>query len=161
MNKSTGEICDLSCNRIGWNFIDENKGLLSEIVRIEKLKVLDLSQNEIDDIGVETLAKICGAVDGRIPSEIPLKELKLCHNQLTSKSYLALQPFFRHLNGLDLSENPLSDAFIRDLVLSDPDPEIPFTLKTLTLNNCGLTPRTPNLLKENLALFPFLPTLNI
>jgi hypothetical protein len=51
-----GEIMDISQNKIGCLFIEENKSLIGEVVRLEKLRILDLSFNLIDDKGVAILS---------------------------------------------------------------------------------------------------------
>ena len=49
-------VCDLSNNWIDLAFIEGNKVLMGEIVRLEHIKVLDLSYNLIDDKALELLA---------------------------------------------------------------------------------------------------------
>ena len=137
---------DISQNKIGHQFILENKGLLGEMVKLVKLRILDLSFNVIDDKGVTLLSQICGAIEGLIPKDLHLKELRLRHNRLTNASHLGLSLFFQHLDVLDLSENPLTDSFIRDLFISLPSDTITFTISNLSMQSCGLSNLSVHLL---------------
>jgi len=128
-----GDTSDISQNKIGHVFILENKSLLGELVRLEKLRILDLSFNLIDDKGVAALSQICGTMDGIMPKDLPLKELRLRHNRLTYGCHLGLLPFFQHLDVLDLSENPLTDTFIRELLISLPSDTTIFTISNLSM----------------------------
>ena len=151
-----GDIMDISQNKIGQLFIEDNKSLLGELVRLEKLRILDLSFNLIDDKGVVILSQICGNVQGMIPKDLPLIELRLRHNRLTQASHIGLLPFFQHLAALDLSENPLTDSFIRELLLSLPSDTIAFTISNLTMQSCGLSNLSLHLLSQHLSIYPSL-----
>jgi hypothetical protein len=57
-----------------------------------------------------------------------------------------------------LSENPLTDTFIRDLLLSLPTDTLTFTISNLTMQSCGLSNRSLHLLSQHLSVFPSLST---
>jgi Ran GTPase-activating protein (RanGAP) involved in mRNA processing and transport len=151
-----GDTMDISQNKIGHLFIEDNKSLLGELVRLEKLRILDLSYNLIDDKGLAMLSKICGTMEGLIPKNLPLKELRLRHNRLTYGCHLCLLPFFHHLDVLDLSENPLTDSFIRELFISLPSDTTTFTISNLSMQSCSLSNLSMHLLSQHLSVFPSL-----
>lgn len=151
-----GDTMDISQNNIGQVFILENKSLLGELVRLEKLRILDLSFNLIDDKGVVVLSQICGTMDGIILKDLPLKELRLRHNRLTHESHFGLLPFFQHLDVLDLSQNPLTDTFIRELLISLPSDTNTLTISKLSMQSCGLSNLSLHLLSQHLCVFPSL-----
>ena len=67
-----GDTMDISQNKIGHLFIEENKSLLGELVRLDKLRILDLSYNLIDDKALAILSQICGTIEGLIPKYLAL-----------------------------------------------------------------------------------------
>lgn len=102
------------------------------------LEDLDLSYNLIDAASLTILFQAFGgqSVGNFFPKTLKLKKLNLRHNKIGPDSSVAIVPFLKHLKCLDMSENPLTDAFFTHLFVEidiDINQHYKFTLESLKL----------------------------
>lgn len=105
------------------------------------LEDLDLSYNLIDTASLDILFQAFGghSVGNFFPKTLKLKKLNLRHNKIGPESSMAIVPFLKHLKCLDMSENPLTDAFFTHLFVEidiDINHHYKFTLESLKLQDC-------------------------
>ena len=90
------------------------------------IRELNFNNNDLNDSALTLLQNI--------PS---LTRLKLRNNLFTQNAYKYMFPMLKSLRHLDLSDNPLTDGFFRNLTLLIIDnQDIQSTIEVLELENC-------------------------
>ncbi|XP_041637750.1 protein NLRC3-like isoform X2 [Cheilinus undulatus] len=129
----------------GCNLSERNCGALSSVLSSSRLKELDLSNNHLQDSGVEQL---CG---GLMDPGSTLETLRLSGCNISERSCGALSSVLSSssLRELDLSNNHLQDSGVEQLCGGLRDPGS--TLETLRLSGCNISERSCGALSSVLS----------
>ncbi|XP_041637748.1 protein NLRC3-like isoform X2 [Cheilinus undulatus] len=129
----------------GCNLSERSCGALSSVLSSSRLKELDLSNNDLQDSGVEQL---CG---GLLDSLSTLETLRLSVCNLSERSCGALSSVLSssRLRELDLSNNHLQDSGVEQLCGGLMNPVC--ALETLRLSGCNLSERSCGALSSVLS----------
>ncbi|XP_041663097.1 NACHT, LRR and PYD domains-containing protein 12-like [Cheilinus undulatus] len=138
-NKALLSVCNLS---------ERSCGALSSVLGSSSLRDLDLSNNNLQDLGVEHL---CGGFGGLMDPHSTLETLWLSGCNLSERSCGALSSVLSSssLRDLDLSNNNLLDLGVDQLCDGLMDPRS--TLETLRLSDCKLSERSCGALNSVLS----------